>query len=150
MNAPLQAISLPQTEPIQPQSNIPRWNLALRIAFRFWRVYLGLHCLATQIIITLTRANLPDLATVWPMRPVISWIGAHIFHVNAPLTVFWGGGSGSTDCMVGWVTAFCVLVIAAAATVVGSLLDRSRENYAELHKWFRVFIRFALVGQMMI
>jgi hypothetical protein len=150
MNAQLQAIPLPQTEPIQPQSNIPRWNLALRIAFRFWMVYLGLYCLATQIIITLTRANLPDLATVWPMRPVISWIGAHIFHVNAPLTVFWGGGSASTDCMFGWVTAFCVLVIATAATVVWSLLDRRRENYAELHKWFRVFIRFALVGQMMI
>jgi hypothetical protein len=150
MNAQLQAISPPQTEPIQPQSNIPKWNLALRIAFRFWMVYLGLYCVATQIIITLTGANLPDLATVWPLRPVISWIGAHILHVNAPLTVFWRGGSSSTDCMFGWVTAFCVLVIATAATVVWSLLDRRRENYAELHKWFRLFVRFALVGQMMI
>jgi hypothetical protein len=150
MSAQLQAIPLPQTEPIQPQSNIPRWNLALRIAFRFWMVYLGLYCLATQIIITLTGASLPDLAAVWPLRPVISWIGAHIFHVNAPLTVFWGGGSGSTDCMFGWVTAFCVLVIATAATGVWSLLDRHRENYAELHKWFRLFVRFALAGQMII
>src|SRR5947207_10521008 len=104
MNAPLQAIPLPQTEPIQPQSNIPRWNLALRIAFRFWMVYLGLYCLATQIITTLftfpgvEAASPPDPATLWPLRPAISWIGAHIFHVNAPLTVFWGGNSGSTDC----------------------------------------------------
>ena len=43
---------------------------------------------------------------------------------------------------------FCLLVTAIAATVVWSLLDRSRENYAELHKWFRLFIRFALAGQM--
>jgi hypothetical protein len=150
MNAQLQAIPLPQTEPIQPQSNIPRWKLALRIAFRFWMVYLGLYCLATQIIITLTGASLPDLAAVWPLRPVISWIGAHIFHVNAPLTAFWGRGSGSTDCMFGWVTAFCVLVIATAATGVWSLLDRHRENYAELHKWFWLFVRFALAGQMII
>ncbi len=48
MNAQLQTIPLPQTEPIQPRQNIPRWNLALRIAFRFWMVYLGLYCLATQ------------------------------------------------------------------------------------------------------
>ena len=53
MNVQLQTIPQLQTEPIQPQFNIPRWNLALRIAFRFWMVYLGLYCLVTQIISTL-------------------------------------------------------------------------------------------------
>jgi hypothetical protein len=43
---------------------------------------------------------------------------------------------------------FCLLVIATATTVVWSLLDRNRENYAELHKWFRLFLRFALAGRM--
>jgi hypothetical protein len=154
MNAQLQMIPQPQTEPIQPQQNIPRWSPALRIAFRFWMVYLGLFCLATQIITSLFTVtvgagrNFPDLATLWPLRPVIFWTAAHIFHVNAPLSAFFGGNSGSTDCKFGWVTAFCLLVIATAATVVWSLLDRSRENYAELHKWFRLFIRFALAGQM--
>ena len=119
-------------------------------------VYLGLYCLATQIITSLFTvtstegANFPDPATLWPLRPVISWTGAHIFHVNAPLTAFWGGNSGTTDDMFGWVMTFCLLVIATAATVVWSLLDRHRENYAELHKWFRLFVRFALAGQMII
>ena len=81
---------------------------------------------------------------------MISWTAAHIFHVNAPLTAFWGGNSGSADCMFGWVMTFCLLVIATAATVVWSLLDRRRENYAGLHKWFRLFVRFALAGQMII
>jgi hypothetical protein len=36
MNAQLQTITQLQTEPIQPKPNIPRWNLAVRIAFRFW------------------------------------------------------------------------------------------------------------------
>src|SRR5436305_2813997 len=146
MNAQLQMIPQPQTEPIQPQPNIPRWNLALRIAFRFSLVYLGLYCLATQIITTPTGTDIPDLATLWPLRPVISWTAAHIFHVNAPLS--FGGNSGGGDCMFGWVTAFCLLMIATAATVVWSLLDRNRENYAGLHKWFRLFVRFALAGQM--
>jgi hypothetical protein len=157
MNAQLQTIPQLQTEPIQsrPRPNIPRWNLALRIAFRFWMVYLGLYCFATEILPGLftftggTGAALPDPATVWPLRPVIFWTAAHIFHVNAP-TSFWGGNSGSADCMFGWVTAFCLLVMATAATVVWSLLDRSRENYAELHKWFRLFVRFALAGRMLL
>jgi hypothetical protein len=66
--------------------------------------------------------------------------------VNAPLS--FGDSSGGSDRMFGWVTAFCLLMMATAATVVWSLLDRSRENYAELHKWFRLFVRFALAGQM--
>src|SRR6476646_1827338 len=148
MNAQLQTIPLPQTEPIQPQFNIPRWNPSLKIAFRFWLNYLGLYCLATQIITTPTGADIPDLATLWPLRPVISWAAAHIFHVSAPLS--FGGGSGCYDDTFGWVTAFCLLMIATVATVVWSLLDRHRENYAGLHKWFRLFVRFALAGQMII
>jgi hypothetical protein len=148
MNAQLQTIPQLQTEPIQPQTNIPRWNLALRIAFRFWMIYLGLYCLATQTIITLKGPDLPDPATLWPLRPVIFWTAAHIFHVNAPLS--FGSNSGTPDCMFGWVLTFCLLMIATAATVVWSLLDRSRENYVELHKWFRLFVRFALAGQMIV
>jgi uncharacterized membrane protein YphA (DoxX/SURF4 family) len=146
-----------QTEPIQlqteriPQHNIPRWNPALRIAFRFCLVYFGLYSLTTQIITGLfyasERVDLPDPATLWPLRPVIFWTAAHIFHVNASLG--FGSNSGSADDTFGWVTAFCLLVIAIAATVVWSLLDRDRENYTELHKWFRLFVRFGLAGQML-
>jgi hypothetical protein len=160
MNAQLQTIPQPQTEPIQPrtesiqsQPNIPRWNVALRIAFRFWMIYLGLYCLSTQVVTTLFSLNegatFPDLATVWPMRAVVSWTGAHILHVNASVTAFWGGNSATPDDMFAWVTAFCLLMIAVTATVIWSLLDRSRENYAELHKWFRLFIRFTLAGQLL-
>src|SRR5207253_3945103 len=91
-------------------------------------------------------AALPDGATIWPLRPVIFWTAAHIFHVKVPLS--YDINSGTSDGMFGWVTAFCVLMIATAATVVWSLLDRSRENYAGLHKWFWLFVRFALAGQM--
>jgi hypothetical protein len=156
MNAQLQTIPQPQTEPTQsqPQLNIPRWNLALRIAFRFSMVYLGLYCYATEILPGLFSATggpdavLPDGATLWPLRPVIFWTAAHIFHVNAPLS--FDVNSGTSDDMFGWVTAFCLLVIATAATVVWSLLDRSRENYAGLHKWFWLLVRFALAGRMII
>jgi hypothetical protein len=152
MNAQIQTIPLPQTDPIQHQLNIPRWNLALRIAFRFSMVYLGLYCYATEILPGLFSATggpgavMPDGATLWPLRPVIFWTAAHIFHVNAPLS--FGINSGSTDCMFGWVMTFCLLIVATAATVAWSLLDRYRENYAGLYKWFWLFVRFALAGRM--
>ena len=68
MNAQLQTIPQPQTRrPIQPQLNIPRWNLAVRIAFRFSMVYLGLYCLATQIVTSLFTATREPL---FPIRPL--------------------------------------------------------------------------------
>lgn len=139
-----------QTEPIQPQPQIPKWSLTVRTAFRFCLLYLGLYCLATQIITSLFSptqgADISDPATLWPLRPVVFWTAAHIFHVMAPLSR--GGNSGSGDSMFGWVLAFCLLVIAVLATSIWSLLDRRRENYLGLHNWFRLFVRFALAGQM--
>jgi hypothetical protein len=156
MNAQLQTIPQPRTEPTQsqpqPQLNIPSWSPTLRIAFRFWIVYLGLYCLGTQIVTSLFSPTegsvLPDPATLWPVRSVISWTGAHILHVNTPLSAFWVGNSATSDDIFAWVMSFCLLVIAAAATVVWSLLDRHRKNYVELHKWFRLFVRFGIAGQM--
>jgi uncharacterized membrane protein YphA (DoxX/SURF4 family) len=139
-----------QIESIQSQPTIPEWSLAARIAFRFCLVYLGLYCLSTQIITSLFSStqgeDIPDPAALWPLRPVVFWTATHIFHVRAPLSL--GGNSGSGDCMFGWVLAFCLLVIAVLATGVWSLLDRRPESYAGLHNWFRLFVRFALAGQM--
>ena len=96
MNAQLQMIPQLQSEPIQPQPNIRRWSPALRISFRFWLVYLGLYCLSTQIIGNLfTAFGRSDLATLWPLRPVIFWTAAHIFHVEVPLS--YDINSGTSD-----------------------------------------------------
>ena len=111
---------------------------------------MGLYCLTTQIITSLFSstqgADIPDPATLWPLRPVVFWTAAHVFHVGAPLSL--DGNSGSGDCMFGWVLAFCLLVIAVLATGIWSLQDRRQGNYAGLHNWFRLFIRFGLAGQM--
>jgi uncharacterized membrane protein YphA (DoxX/SURF4 family) len=139
-----------QTEPIPPQPQTPRWSLAIRIGFRFCLMYLGLYCIATQIVTSLFSATqgeeIPDPSTLWPLRPLVFWTAAQIFHVQAPLSL--GGNSGSGDCMFGWVLAFCLLAIAVLATGIWSFVDRRRENYVGLYSWFRPFVRFALAGQM--
>jgi hypothetical protein len=124
------------------------WSLAARVGFRFCVLYFGLYCLATQILGGLVALpvdfDIPDLSV--PLRPIIFWAAAHIFKAKLPL-VFQGSGSG--DKTFDWVLSFCLIVISAIATAVWSLLDRKRANYARLAKWFRIFLRFALAGQMM-
>jgi uncharacterized membrane protein YphA (DoxX/SURF4 family) len=133
----------------QPTPPGPHWRLATRVAFRFCLVYFGLYCLVTQILTGLyapmITLSLPNLDQLWPVRSIIFWTAAHIFHVTRPL-VYTGSGSG--DKTYDWVEMVCLLVVAALATSIWSVLDRRRENYVALHKWFYLFIRFALASQM--
>jgi uncharacterized membrane protein YphA (DoxX/SURF4 family) len=127
-----------------------RWSLARLVAFRFCFVYFGLFCLGQQVLgglFPIPKVELPDLASLWPMRQIVFWTAAHIFHVTQPLVY---EGSGSGDKTFDWVLAFCLLVIAASATCVWSALDRRRENYATLYEWFRLFIRFALATELIL
>jgi len=127
---------------------VARWGLATRAAFRFCFVYFGLYCLGTQILTTfvsLPDSGIPDLATRWPVRLVPQWAATHIFHLSPPLAY---AETGSGDRMFDWVLVFCILVLSVLAVVVWSVLDRKRANYIALAKWFRVFLRIALAGQM--
>jgi hypothetical protein len=46
------------------------------------------------------------------------------------------------------VLAFCILVLATTGTVVWSILRRRKSSYVGFHKWFRLFLRFALGSTM--
>lgn len=136
-----------RAERIESEAPTLRWSLGTRIAFRFCFIYFGLYCLATQIVTSLIyipNAEIPDPATLWPLHQIVTWIAVHIFHVHTELVYF----SGSGDKVFDWVLAFFLFVVAVIVNAVWSFLDRKRENYIALHKWFRLVIRFALAGQM--
>ncbi len=124
-----------------------RWPLFLRVLFRLCFLYFGLFCVLYQpidgFVPTLT-VDSPN--TFWPVRQIVFWTAAHIFHLDLPL-VYTGSGSG--DKVFDWVFFFALFVFSAAGTVVWSILDRKRENYVTAYKWFRLFIRFALAGQLL-
>ena len=134
---------------LAPEPRSAEWRLPTRIAFRFCFVYFSLYCVATQIlnsVLAFPYIDFPELDTVWPLRQVIAWTAAHIFRVHREL-VFTGSGSG--DKISDWVLVFLLLTTAAFATGVWSFLDRHRGSYANLYKWFRLFLRFALAAQML-
>src|SRR5580704_2820870 len=137
-------------EELQRETTVARWSVARRVAFRFCFVYLGLYCLGEQILggmFPIPKVEVPDLATLWPMRPIVFWTATHIFHVTQPLVY---KDSGSGDKTFDWILTFCVLVLAILAASIWSFLDRRRENYLTLYKWFRLFIRFALATEMIL
>jgi hypothetical protein len=129
-------------------THVPRWTVPTCIAFRFSFVYLGLFVLYFSPIwlqyLLFPKGESPlVLGGIWPMRQIVFWAGAHIFRMTHPPST-----SPGFDGSYYWVEAFCALVIAVLATVTWSILDRRRENYVTLYKWFRLVIRFALAALM--
>ena len=122
----------------------------MRVAFRFCFTYFILFSLSNQIfggLFLIPKVEIPDPGTIWPMRQITFWAAKHIFRVTHDL-VYTGSGSG--DKTFDWVQVFCLVVIALIVTAVWSMLDRRRENYSTMYKWFRLFVRFALASEMFL
>jgi uncharacterized membrane protein YphA (DoxX/SURF4 family) len=150
-----QVAPVPQEEPIQAfpsqetQQETKPWFPTLRAAFRFCFAYFVLYSFTNQIISTLLVGpyrGVPSVGAYWPLAPFTLWTAKHVFRIGYSLTygALSGGGDGTFD----WVQNFCILVIAIAATAVWSLLDRRRKQYVSLHKWFHLFMRFALSSEL--
>lgn len=125
------------------------WSLAARLSFRFCFLYFGLYSLSDQILGGLLAnpiLQVPGFEFLPSFRQLMTWIAAQVFGYNHPLVY----RSGSGDKVLDWVTVFFLLVVAGAGTCLWSILNRKRSNYDTLYKWFRVFIRFALAGQMFL
>jgi hypothetical protein len=114
------------------------WSTPHKIAFRFAFCYLFLYIFPFPL-------SLPFLAFGSFWHTLVPWVGAHILHLSYPITVFQNGGSDTTFEVV---RVFCLASIAAIATVVWSLVDRQRPEYAKLHQWIRLYVRLILACEM--
>src|SRR5436305_5057992 len=127
--------------PDEREAVAPEWGPGKRVLFRFAFSYLSLYLLSIFVGVLALMPRL-GAAAEWYYQlwsAVVPWAGRHLLAVNANVHP-----SGSGDTMADWVAAFCGLVLALAATVVWSLLDRKRANYTRLYEWLRVFVRFGL------
>jgi hypothetical protein len=124
-------------------TNTPaEWSLTRRILFRFAFVYLILYNLPFPLgTFFYGKFVAEPYAEFW--NAVVPWVGQTVFHVEITVRP-----NGSGDTTYNYVQVFCFLVIAAALTVVWSLLDRKRRAYVRLDDWLRVYVRFALAAIM--
>jgi hypothetical protein len=136
--------------PEQPQSSIAQplhWNPATRIAFRFACLYLTLYCLPggdrSSVVDAIPKIDEWITAKFWvPWKVLCPWAAVHVFHLSGPVTQYHPTGSGDTT--LDYVQVSCFLMIAAAGTLVWSLLDGSRTEYRTLYAWVRLFVRYTL------
>jgi hypothetical protein len=131
---------------VELTAETPRWNFAARVAFRFLFVYLLLSILApfSQLGGGALWYHLGLLETarlLW--NDIVAWVGKTVFGVTISFAF-----SGSGDSTFGYVEVFSWAAIAAAVTLVWSLVDRKRANYPRLFEVLRVVVRFVLVLQM--
>ncbi len=129
-------------EPEEQESPVPRWGQAKRILFRFAFVYLLLYNLPFPLDYVFLFWNVSEpYQAFWSF--VVPEVGDKVFGVDTSVLP-----NGSGDTTYNYVQVFCFLVLALAATAIWTYLDRRRANYARLHEWLRVYVRFALALTM--
>jgi uncharacterized membrane protein YphA (DoxX/SURF4 family) len=131
--------ALPDTQDLRPQ---PVWSLVKRVLFRFAFCYLVLYSFPFPLYY-IPYVGMIGMWTFQLWNKLVPWVGQQLFGVT--ITVF---PNGSGDTTFNYVQVFVFLVIAAVATLVWSLLDRRRRNYARLYEWLRVYTRFVLAVAM--
>lgn len=129
-----------------------RWSLVTRLAFRVCVVYFGLYVICTQMLQGLfpipLEIEIPNLEVLPPLRPLTAWVAVHVLGAQAATLQITATGSGDKTFDYAQVIVF--LSLAVLATIVWSLLDRSRERYVGTYTWFRLFMRFSLAASMAV
>jgi hypothetical protein len=129
-------------EPVTPPA--PSWSPAKKWLFRFLFSYLVLFIapFPLNVIPGLEKLN-KAYGDLW--QALVPWVGKLLFHLQ--ITVF---PNGSGDTTFNYVELLVFVALAAVATLVWSLLDRRRANYARLYAWLRAYVRFDLAITMLI
>lgn len=125
-----------------------RWNLAQRIAFRFFFAYFLLFFTTNSLIgfyVPFLNPVLQKGGELW--YPVVAWVGKHVLHTRYDISQPEGVG-GVSNTAYGLILCLCYLTLAAAVTVLWSVLDRRRAQYERLHAWFRLLLRLMLALTM--
>ena len=137
--------------PCPTESNVAempaRWSLGRRVVFRFvccyWLLY-GLPSGPGRINIVNTIPGLFYVTRYWVnlWHAMAPWVAIHVFSVSGRPATYFATGSGDTT--LAYITNLLYVVVALAAALIWSVLDRRRANYRELEGWLRLFVRYTL------
>lgn len=121
------------------------WSPAQKWGFRFALLFFGLFILLNP------NGGAPLLNETYdyyilPMHKLMVWMGAHVFHLPKPITMF---TAGSGDTTYDWLVLLLITVLALLGSVVWTLVSRKPVSYDRLYYWLIVVLRFYL-GIMMI
>lgn len=135
---------VPKAEERRVES-VPAWGPVERALFRFLFSYLVLYNFPFPLNVIPVYGEILKESYLEIWKVVAPWVGEHVFGVEIRYRL-----SGSGDTTYNYVQVFCYLILALAATAVWTLLDSRRANYARLHEWLRVYVRFVLASAMIL
>lgn len=134
--------TLPRRAPAEYTPVVPRpsWSIARRVGFRFVFAYLVLY----NLPFPLGAFPLTDAVRGWwdkPWHIAIPWFAAHVLHLAKPITVF---SNGSGDTTYDYVLVLVFALLAAATTLVWSVVDRRATSHPRLAFGLRIYVRYVL------
>ncbi|HEV7504313.1 MAG TPA: hypothetical protein VGS07_05345 [Thermoanaerobaculia bacterium] len=137
----------PEAEAPAERAVEERWSLLKRVAFRFLFSYFVLFFLTGQEVagIPFSEPLVEKYTKFW--YGIAVWIGKHLLHIKYDIVM---NGDGSGDTTFQWILLPCYLTLAAAVTMIWSVLDRRRPNYKRLYAWFRLLLRFSLATALIV
>jgi hypothetical protein len=126
---------------------VPVWGAAKKIGFRWLFTYLVLYLLPTYLMLAayIPHGQVVPTAYTGAWQKSVSWLAERLFHLKVS-AVFNGSGDKAYD----YLETLSYVLVAALVALAWTLLDRRRPNYARLHEWLRVYVRFGLGMVMLI
>jgi len=138
------------TDPVGDDSKRPGWDTATRVAFRYGTCYFGTFGLVVVvglIPVILKGAGIDGpwsaiRGTFHAVRTPLAWIGEHLLGLSIQSTQV------GSDSAFQWTALWCIAVLAAAGTVIWTVLDRGRRSYDRLQAWVWLILRLVLAAAM--
>jgi hypothetical protein len=139
------------TEPSHASHGPVRWSLPTRVVFRFLFCYLLLYAACggnatLWEVLPFVGLRAEGLAAS-PVNHLAQWLGP-LFHLHGAGAHLHASGFG--DRALDWIAALLMVVLAAIATAVWSVLDRRRMEYRALFAWLRFALRLTLAVGMLV
>ena len=125
---------------------VSSWSFLHRVAFRFACCYWLLYAMPDSGRVSIFSAFpggefvFTPYAKLW--HAIVPWVAIHVFGVTGRAATYFPTGSGDTT--LDYILNLLFVVIAAAATLLWTVLDRPRRDYRALDGWLRLLVRYTL------
>ncbi len=122
------------------------WSPSRRILFRFLCSYFLLYSLPTTGRISIFESfpygevMFGWYVAIW--RAICPWVASHVFHLSGKVITYFPTGSGDTT--LSYIENLMFVVVALAAALLWSVLDRRRRGYRRLDPWLQLLVRYTL------
>lgn len=122
------------------------WTFAHRMLFRFLCGYFLLYSLpSTGRVSILESIPYGGFVFSWYVgmwKAICPWVGIHLFHLSGRAVTYFPTGSGDTT--LDYIQNLLFVLVALAAALIWSVVDRKRGDYQRLEAWLRLLVRYTL------